>query len=77
MHPIRIIFQAAFFGGLPRFRFTGSSEVPPSPAFSGEAGLGFFGGLPLLRFAGGSPVEVSSWGFLGCKNQEDEKEGER
>jgi hypothetical protein len=65
MHPIRILSQAAFFGGLPRFRFTGRSEVPPSPAFSGEAGLGFFGGLPLLRFAGGSPVEVSSWVFLG------------
>ena len=37
----------------------------------------FHGGLPLLRFAGGSPVDVSSWGFLGCKNREDEKEGER
>jgi hypothetical protein len=75
MHPIRILFQAAFFGGLPRFRFTGRSEVPPSPAFSGEAGLGFFGGLPLLRFAGGSPVEVSSWVFLGCEDEKEERKG--
>ena len=78
MHPIRILFHAAFFGGLPRFRLTGTSEVPPSPVSSGAgAGFGFFGGLPLLRFAGGSPVDVSSWVFLGCKTQEDEKEGER
>jgi hypothetical protein len=29
MHPIRILFQAAFFGGLPRFRFTGSRRYLP------------------------------------------------
>jgi len=59
------LFQAAFFGGLPRFRLVGESDVPPSPTSSwGEVGLGF-GGLPRLRFAGGSPVGLSSGTFLG------------
>jgi len=66
MHPIRILFQAAFFGGLPRFRFVGESDVPSPTSSWGELGLGCFGGLPLLRFAGGSPDAPSSGTFLGC-----------
>ena len=68
MHSIKILFQAAFFGGLPRFRLAGVSDVAPSPTSSwGEAGLGF-GGLPLLRFVAGSPVAISSGAPLGCVN---------
>jgi hypothetical protein len=68
MHSINILFQAAFFGGLPRFRLAGVSDVAPSPTSSwGEAGLGF-GGLPLLRFVAGSPAAISSGALLGCVN---------
>ena len=69
------LFQAAFFGGLPRFRLVGESDVPPSPTSSwGEVGFGF-GGLPLLRFAGGSPVGLSSGRFLGCINHGESAPG--
>jgi len=71
------LFQAAFFGGLPRFRLVGESDVPPSPTSSwGEVGLGF-GGLPRLRFAGGSPVGLSSGTgtFLGCINHGESAPG--
>jgi hypothetical protein len=70
----KYLFHAAFFGGLPRFRLGGGSEVAPSATSSwGGTGLGVFGGLPLLRFAGGSPVGDSSWGFLGCTITRGEK----
>jgi len=68
MHSIKILFQVAFFGGLPRFRLAGVSDVAPSPTSSwGEVGLGFRG-LPLLRFVAGSPITISSGALLSCVN---------